>query len=44
MARTGCVVQQYAQPNGTAVTEASITSGNLVQELKDIDWGYKGNS
>ncbi len=44
IARTGSVVQQYAQPNGTAVTEASITSTNLVKEFKDIDWGYKANT
>jgi hypothetical protein len=44
IARTGTVVQQYAQPNGTAVTEASIVSGNLVQELRDIDNAYRGNT
>jgi len=44
MARTGCVVQEYYQPNGTAVTEASITPANLAKELKDIDWRYSGNT
>jgi hypothetical protein len=44
IARTGAVVSQYGQPNGTAVTEASITSANLVQTLKDIDNAFRGNT
>jgi hypothetical protein len=44
IARTGTVVQQYTQANGTAVTEASIAPANLVKELKDLDWAYKGNT
>lgn len=49
VARTGTVVQQFAIANGTAVTEAAVTAqlnagtGPLT-ELKDIDWGYKGNT
>jgi hypothetical protein len=44
IARTGAVVAQYGQPNGTAVTEASITSANLVQVIKDIDNAFRGNT
>lgn len=49
IARTGTVVQQFAIANGTAVTEtavnAQVTAGTgPLQELKDIDWGYKGNT
>jgi hypothetical protein len=44
ISRTGTVVAQFGQPNGTAVTEASITSANQIQVLKDIDWGFKGNT
>jgi hypothetical protein len=49
IARTGMVVQQFAIANGTAANEASVnaqvTAGTgPVQQLKDIDWGYKGNT
>jgi len=49
IARTGVVVQQFAIANGTAVNEASVnaqvTAGTgPIQTLKDIDWGFKGNT
>ena len=49
IARTGTVVQQFAIANGTAVTEAAVTAQlnagtGPLSELKDIDWGYKGNT
>jgi hypothetical protein len=49
IARTGMVVQQFAIANGTAVTEtavnAQVTAGTgPLQTLKDIDWGFKGNT
>lgn len=49
IARTGMVVQEFAIPNGTAVTEtavnAQVTAGTgPVQTLKDIDWRYSGNT
>jgi len=44
VARTGTVVAQYAIANGTAVTEAAVTAATPVQTLKDIDWGFKGNT
>ena len=44
IARTGMVVQEYAQPNGAVPSEASIIPANLVSQLKDLDWGFKGNT
>lgn len=44
VARTGVVVQEYAIANGTAVTEAAVNAASPVQTLKDIDWGFKGNT
>ncbi len=44
IARTGTVVQQYAIANGTAVTETAVNAASPVQTLKDIDWGFKGNT
>jgi len=44
IARTGTVVQQYAIANGTAVTEAAVNAASPVLQLKDIDWGFKGNT
>jgi hypothetical protein len=44
IARTGVVVSEYAIANGTAVTEASVNAASPVQTLKDIDWGFKGNT
>jgi hypothetical protein len=49
IARMGTVVQEFAIANGTAVTqtavEAQITAGTgPLQTLKDIDWGFKGNT
>ena len=44
IARTGTVVQEYAIANGTAVTEAAVNAASPVQTLKDIDWGFKGNT
>ncbi len=49
IARTGTVVQEFAIANGTAVTEAAVTaqiSGGTgpALTLKDIDWGFKGNT
>jgi hypothetical protein len=44
IARTGVVVQEYAIANGTAVTETAVNAATPVQTLKDIDWGFKGNT
>jgi len=44
IARTGVVVQEYAIANGTAVNETSVNAASPVATLKDIDWGYKGNT
>lgn len=49
IARTGTVVQEFSIANGTAVNETSVnaqvTAGTgPVQTLKDIDWGFKGNT
>jgi hypothetical protein len=44
IARTGCVVQEFAIANGTAVTEAAVNAASPTQTLKDIDWGFKGNT
>ena len=44
VARTGCVVSEYAIANGTAVTEAAVNAASPTQTLKDIDWAYKGNT
>ena len=44
IARTGTVVQEYAIANGTAVTEAAVNAASPQQTLKDIDWGFKGNT
>lgn len=49
IARTGCVVQEFAIANGTAVNETSVNAqvtagtGPLIT-LKDIDWAFKGNT
>lgn len=42
--RPGTVFQEIAIANGTAVTEASVNAATPVQTLKDIDWGFKGNT
>lgn len=44
IARMGTVVQEIAVANGTAVTYTSVQAATPVQTLKDIDWGYKGNT
>lgn len=44
IARTGCVVSEYAIVNGTAANEAAVNAASPIQTLKDIDWGFKGNS
>jgi hypothetical protein len=44
IARTGTVVQQFSIANATAVTEAAVNAASPVQTLKDIDWGFKGNT
>ena len=44
IARTGTVVQEYAIANGTAVTETSVNAATPLITLKDIDWGFKGNT
>jgi hypothetical protein len=49
IARTGMVVQQFNIANGTAVTEAAVTAQvaagtGPLQTIKDIDWGFKGNT
>jgi hypothetical protein len=44
IARTGCVVSEYAIANGTAVTEAAVNAASPVQTIKDLDWGFKGNT
>ena len=44
IARTGVVVQEYAIANGTAVTEAAVNAASPALTLKDIDWGFKGNT
>ena len=44
IARTGVVVQEYAIANGTAVTEAAVNAATPLITLKDIDWGFKGNT
>jgi hypothetical protein len=49
IARTGTVVQEFAIANATQVNEAAVTAQinagtGPLQELKDIDWGYKGNT
>jgi hypothetical protein len=49
IARTGMVVQQFGIANGSAANEAAVnaqvTAGTgPVQQLKDLDWGYKGNT
>lgn len=30
--------------NGSAVTEANMNSATIIENLKDIDWGFKGNA
>ena len=44
IARTGCVISEYAIANGTAVTEAAVNAASPIQTLKDIDNGFKGNT
>lgn len=44
VARTGTTVAEYAIANGTAVTETAVNAASPVLTLKDIDWGYKGNT
>lgn len=44
IARTGVVVSEYAIANGTAVTESAVNAATPVATLKDIDWGFKGNT
>ena len=42
--RTGCVLAEYSIANGTAVNETTVNAATPIQTLKDIDWGFKGNS
>lgn len=44
IARMGTVVQEIAIANGTAVTFTTVQAATPVQTLKDIDWGFKGNT
>jgi hypothetical protein len=49
IARCGTVVQEFAIANGTAANEAAVNAQvaagtGPVQTLKDIDWGFKGNT
>lgn len=44
LVRTGVVIAQYAIANGTAVTAGAVDAATPVQTLKDIDWGFKGNT
>jgi hypothetical protein len=49
IARTGMVVQEFAIANGNAATEAAVAAQiaagtGPIQSLKDIDWGFKGNT
>jgi hypothetical protein len=44
VARTGMVTVIETIANGTAVTEASMNGSTVIENLKDIDWGYKGNT
>ena len=44
IARTGCVVQQFNIANGTAVTETAVNAASPIQTIKDLDWGFKGNT
>lgn len=47
VSRTGMIVDLESIPNGTAVTEASMNAAfaaGPTQQIKDIDWGFKGNT
>jgi hypothetical protein len=47
VSRTGVIVVNEPIANGTAVTEASMNAAQAAgpaQVLKDIDWGFKGNT
>ncbi len=44
VSRTGMVEIIETIANGTAVTEASMNSATVIESLKDIDWGFKGNT
>ena len=43
-AKTGAVISEYAIAHGTAVTETAVNAASPAITLKDIDWGYKGNT
>lgn len=42
--RTGMVQIIETIANGSAVTEANMNSATVIENLKDIDWGLKGNT
>ena len=44
VSRTGMVQIIETIANGTAVTESSMNSATVIENLKDIDWGFKGNT
>ena len=44
VARTGMITIQETIANGSAVTEANMNSATVVENLKDIDWGFKNNT
>src|ERR1700688_4183767 len=44
VARMGTIVQEFAIANGSAVTEANVNAATPLQTLKDVDWGFKGNT
>lgn len=44
VSRTGMVQIIETIANGSAVTEVNMNSATIIENLKDIDWGYKGNT
>lgn len=44
VSKMGTVVSEYAITNGTAVTTGAVDAATPVLTLKDIDWGFKGNT
>lgn len=42
--RTGMVEIIETIANGNAVNEANMNSATIIENLKDIDWGFKGNT
>jgi len=42
--RTGMVEVIETIANGMAVTEANMNSATIIENLKDIDWAYLGNT